>query len=561
MKNEKENNKTIKKLVIVILLLCIAIFALKTAPSFIQNEITDRTNLVINYNNVTAKMKGIVYKDNNGIYYLSKEDIKNYYDGNIYYDKQYNQIITTSDTKIATMPINSKRITINGEYKNLKASVIEKDGTYYLPISEMQDIYSINLKYIEKTDTIVIESLDKELKIGIIGKKVSVKYQSTYLSKTVDKVAEGDKVTIIPVDANLNGWVKIRTSSGKIGYIEKTKIKDEKIERQAKINEKQIEGKISLVWEYFSEFAKAPNRTGTKYNGVNVVSPSFLYMENGELKTNIGTQGEQYISWAKQNGYKVWSIVANNSNSTEKKQAFSKIVNDYKQRESLINSIIEYAVEYNLDGINLDCENMYQKDKEMYSRLVIELAPRLKELGIVLSVDVTAPDGSADWSLCYDRNVIGEVADYIVFMAYDQYGVSSKKAGTTAGFNWVENSLNKFINQEEVDSSKIILGIPFYTRLWKEKSGAVTSGVVSMKNLDKVIPNDVQTSWDDECKQNYAEFDKDGSHCKIWIEDEKSITHKLGLIDTYNLAGAGFWVKGFEVDSIWNVIQTKLNIK
>ena len=56
----------------------------------------------------------------------------------------------------------------------------------------------------------------------------------------------------------------------------------------------------------------------------------------------------------------------------------------------------------------------------MYSRLVIELAPRLRELGKVLSVDVTAPDGSPDWSLCYDRNTNADAADYIVFMGYYQ---------------------------------------------------------------------------------------------------------------------------------------------
>ena len=73
---------------------------------------------------------------------------------------------------------------------------------------------------------------------------------------------------------------------------------------------------------------------------------------------------------------------------------------------------------------------------------------------MVTSVDVTAPDGGETWSLCFDRNVIGDVADYIVFMAYDQYGASSNKSGTTAGYNWVELSLKKFLNTEEIESNK-----------------------------------------------------------------------------------------------------------
>ena len=94
---------------------------------------------------------------------------------------------------------------------------------------------------------------------------------------------------------------------------------------------------------------------------------------------------------------------------------------------------------------------MYKEDKDKFSRFIIELTPRMQEMGIVLSVDVTAPDGGEDWSLCYDRNKIGKVADYIIFMAYDEYGVSSTKPGTTAGYDWVKLSLNKFLQTYKIN--------------------------------------------------------------------------------------------------------------
>ena len=314
------------------------------------------------------------------------------------------------------------------------------------------------------------------------------------------------------------------------------------------------------MWEYFSEYSHAPERTGTTLQGVNVVSPAFFYLKDGVLEENVGTYGEEYIMWANNNNYKVWPMVANNTDSASKKQAFSKIMNDSNSRLQLINSIVEYVEKYNLDGINLDFENMYQADINMFSRFVIELEPRLNAMGAVLSVDVTAPDGSPEWSLCFDRNVIGNVADYIVFMAYDQNGVSSKSAGTVAGYDWVERGINKFLEQEEVPAEKIILGIPFYTRLWKESNGELSSSVVSMKNVAKNIPDGQQTVWDDNCKQNYLQYEKSGTTYKMWIEDETSITQKLNLISQYNLAGAGYWVKGFETESVWKVIEEKLNI-
>ena len=203
---------------------------------------------------------------------------------------------------------------------------------------------------------------------------------------------------------------------------------------------------------------------------------------------------------------------------------------------------------------------MYAEDKDMYSRFLIELAPRLKKIGKTLSVDVTAPDGSENWSLCFDRNTIANVADYIVFMAYDQYGVSSTKPGTTAGYNWVEANINKFLEQEDVDPEKIILGIPLYMRLWKEEDGKVTSKVVNISNLSENVPSNQVANWDDELKQYYVEYEEDGATYKMWIENTKSIEEKINLAKQYNLAGIAFWEKDREEnDEFWTKVKEVLN--
>lgn len=201
---------------------------------------------------------------------------------------------------------------------------------------------------------------------------------------------------------------------------------------------------------------------------------------------------------------------------------------------------------------------MYQADKDKFSRFIIELDPRMKELGVVLSVDVTAPDGDANWSLCYDRNVIGHVADYLIFMAYDQYGASSTKPGTTAGYNWIETNLKKIIEYEEVKADKIILALPFYTRQWKINSnGEVTSkSVVSMLNTK--IPNGVEKQWNEDLQQYYIEYADGKDTVKMWIEDGTSITSKVSLVSKYGLAGTSGWRKDMETSNVWTIINTEL---
>lgn len=556
-KNKTSNNTfftTIRRIVIVFILLVIAIFALETAKYYIKDDITATTNLIINNNNVTARLKEeLILKDDQ--IYISMKDIKNFFDNYIYEEEQIGKIVTTYDKKIAAIGFEEEVITINGSSRKINATAIKENEEIYLPISEMTDVYDIEIKYIKETDTVTMDSLDREQIKAAISKNVSVKDYSRTLSRTVDRIKKGDMVIVI--SETDDGWTKVRTENGKIGFV-KTKLLVNQITVREELEETTpISGKINMFWDYYSEYAKAPDREGESIEGVNVVSPAFFYIDSdGSFKENVGTAGKEYIEWAHSNGYKVWPMVQNAEAGIK---VTSNILNDYEKRQEIIEEIVDVCVKYKLDGINIDFENMYEKDKEVFSRFVIELVPRMKEIGIVTSVDLTAPDGAPNWSLCYDRTVLGNVADYLAFMAYDQYGTSSTKAGTTAGYNWIETNLVKFIETYEVDSEKIILGLPFYTRIWTETAdGTVTSKVVNMKDVESNIPDGVDKVWDDKLKQYYVEYKSKSTTKKMWIEDLESIKAKVSLVSKYNLAGVASWEKDRELEGTWKIIKEEL---
>lgn len=549
-----KKGKIIKIIVLIVVIILMALLVWFKAPDYYVKEVKGKTNLVINNNNVTSKMKDDVYIDNKGVIYLSINDVRNYFDKYINYDESSNRLITTSDTKTATLIKDKKNIDINGATVSIASTVIKKDGKIYIPFSELaQNVYNVEIEHKESTDRVVIDSLDRELKKADSKKNVKVKYKAKKFSKTLAKVKQGEKIVVISQDEK---WSKIRTENGIVGYVKNKTIANLTYVRENMEETKQINGKVNLVWDYYSEYAKAPNRSGENIEGVNVLSPSFFYLEkgsDGKISENVKQEGKDYIEWAHNNGFKVWPIVSNNSYLT----TTEGILNDYTKRRKLEDEIIRVTEEYNIDGINLDFENMNQEDKDMYSRFVIELAPRLKDLGKTLTVDVTAPDGSETWSLCFDRDVLANVSDYIVFMAYDQYGTGGNKEGTTAGYNWVENNVNKFIGQEAVAKEKIILGIPLYTRLWKEDGGKITSKVVNIKDVESTLPSDIQKKWDEELKQNYVEYTDGSATYKMWIEDEKSIAEKIGLAKKYDLAGIAFWEKDREYEGFWQFVANE----
>lgn len=557
-KNERNSSKLIFNIFIVLVFLVLLGGVFYLSPNYIREDYDGKTKVLINNNNVTLKMKNDVYIDENNNVFLSLADVRNYFDKYIEYDKENGSIVTTSEINIAKMSTKDNKITINGQEEELNSSAIEKNETIYLPFSEISEkVYDVDLEYIKDTNTIIIDSLDRKQEVANTTKETKLKYKPQTLSGTLEKLDANEQVVYIE---ETNNWAEVRSKDGTIGYVKKEDLGNVEVTREAKEYIDKVEGKVNLVWDYYSEYAKAPDRTGETMDGVNVVSPSFFSLErgsNGEIYDNAKDDGAEYIEWAHNNNYQVWAMFSNNS----LKDTTSQILNDYEKRETMIENLMDLVEEYNLDGVNVDFENMNESDKDVYSRFLIELAPRLKKIGKTLSVDVTAPDGSETWSLCFDRNTIANVADYIVFMAYDQYGTSSNKAGTTAGYNWVEANVKKFLGQEDVDPEKIILGIPLYMRLWEEEEdGTAKPEVVNMKDMFDVLPENQVATWDEELKQYYVEYEEDGKTYKMWVENEKSVGEKINLANQYNLAGIAFWEKDRETnDEFWTFVKEQLN--
>ena len=163
-KNERKERKIIKVIyklfVVAIFLVGITTVLSIAGKNYVRNDIKDKTNLIINNSNVTSSLKKDLYVEN-GIVYVAMQDIKNFLDNTITYDEKYNQIITCSENKVASLPVESREISINSSNTTIKGMVEKKDDTYYLPISELGLVYNISTNYIEETNIVTIDSLDR----------------------------------------------------------------------------------------------------------------------------------------------------------------------------------------------------------------------------------------------------------------------------------------------------------------------------------------------------------------------------------------------------------------
>ena len=169
----------------------------------------------------------------------------------------------------------------------------------------------------------------------------------------------------------------------------------------------------------------------------------------------------------------------------------------------------------------------------------------------MLSVDNYIP---LEFNAFYNIKEQGIVSDYLCVMAYDEHYSGSPKAGSVSSLSWVKNSIENTVRSAPM--KKLIVGLPFYTRLWREAhTGKLTSRALSMDGgLNLVNSNKAKKEWDKEKGQYYAEWKDGKDRMRIWLEEEKSLEAKLKLVEKDKVAGIAFWKLGLERKEAWNSV-------
>lgn len=90
-----------------------------------------------------------------------------------------------------------------------------------------------------------------------------------------------------------------------------------------------------------------------------------------------------------------------------------------EQTSKLVKNLIAEAIRYDLDGINIDFENVKKDSGEDFIQFVRELGIMCRNNGVVLSIDNYPPAGGI--SAYYNRKEQAEVADYVITMSYDEH--------------------------------------------------------------------------------------------------------------------------------------------
>ncbi|MDR7855554.1 glycosyl hydrolase family 18 protein [Tissierella sp.] len=308
---------------------------------------------------------------------------------------------------------------------------------------------------------------------------------------------------------------------------------------------------FNMTYSYFGngyDLIESLNNTG---GILDVISPTYFDLtSDGHLK--ITEQFNPHIIRQMQNkGYRVVPFLGNHWDRNVGRVAL-------KNKDVLIKELVDTINEYNLDGINVDIENLTVEDRDDFTLFIKELReslPREKEVSVAVAAN---PHGYTEgWYGSFDYLRLAEYADYLMIMSYDEH-YETGDPGPVASIGFVEQSIKYALRY--APPSKIVLGLPFFGRYWKD-DGSIKGKGTSLVRIEELIKKYSGTvTFDNQLKSpkaniNITGYEKDipQGRYTLWFENQESILNKLRLIEKYNLKGAGSWSLQQATQNIWTV--------
>ena len=485
---------------------------------------------------VTAGVAKVI----NGDVFLTREYVVNNLNPRFYADSESGAILYTTDSQTTT-------------YTDGSGHVSKQGDVWYINLDTVLKVTNMSWEKAEAPDRIVVSKDRSERTMVTLKKKAAIRYRAGIKSPILKKT-KFDAEAVIRLEEQ-GAFTKVLTADGITGYVKTKEIIDSYSEKPAdtyveKYQKKSMNQKFTIGWVQTTNLTSNVHvkEYADQATGLNVVSPTWYRVEDitGEVTSYADAS---VVSAMHAEGIQVWPLINDFATDLDVKTLLSS----QGSRSRIISRLMKDAASYGYDGINLDFEYVKEASAEDYLQFIRELSVECQKRNLYLSVDNYVPRAFRAY---YNYKEQASYADYLIMMTYDEH-YSGSDAGSTSSIGFVRESVANALAM--VDKSQLICALPFYTRLWETKDGKLKSTAFVMTSaLAKVEEANAEKVWNDELSQYTAEWDEDGAHYQIWLEEEKSFAEKMKVVREADLPGVAVWKLGGEKQEIWSVINTAL---
>lgn len=497
--------------------------------------------------------------------YLTLDTVDSLFNDGFYLDEAEQLLSYTLPEELIRVEAGKPYYYSNKETKELPhPAFLNLEGVYYLSLDFTAMVSDFTYAFYENPNRVVIHHQWIDfLYYDTVEAETPIRFEPDIKSDILRVVPAGEKLYYIGgTGTGGRSFFKVMTQDGIYGYVQKKFLGEsyydalQSVYTEPEYTHITMDEKVMLGWQQVT-VAKANENLEQLVETakeMNVISPTWYRLIDTE--GNISSlANESYVQRAHDLGLQVWALI---DNFDQNVSTYELMVSS-ETRAVLIDNMMAEAAKYGFDGWNIDFETLESKTGPHYIQFIKELSVRCRQEGIVLSVDNYVP---ASYNEFYDLEAQGKVVDYVIIMAYDEHYSGSETAGSVASLGFLKKAVNDTL--KKMPKERIVMAIPFYTRLWAEQEadGAVklSSEALTMNGAKDVLSrNKVTAQYDEASGQNYAEYKKNGITYKIWMEDMDSLHERLKVIAGADVSGMAAWRLGFETEQVWPVIEAYMN--
>jgi spore germination protein len=215
-------------------------------------------------------------------------------------------------------------------------------------------------------------------------------------------------------------------------------------------------------------------------------------------------------------------------------------------------------------GLNIDFENVFPNDRELYNQFLRRAVNRLHAEGFFVSSSLAPKTSGEEKGLLYEAHdypAHGEILDFVILMTYE-WGCRTCPPQAVSPINQIKAVLDYATTV--IPRNKIMMGFQLYARDWllPHVQGRQAETFSMQEAIRRAVQYGAKIQYDPKSQSAFYQYiDKRGRTHEVWFEDARSAQVKFNTVKNYNLRGISYWVMGYPFPQNWALLQDNFRVR
>ncbi|MBM7583618.1 spore germination protein [Bacillus pakistanensis] len=297
-------------------------------------------------------------------------------------------------------------------------------------------------------------------------------------------------------------------------------------------------------------------------NHLTYVSPfGYIMQENGGL---TGINDEATIQAALAENVIPMMCITNFTYQDPGSELAHKILSSSELQDQLLTNVINTMREKGYQGLNVDFENVYQDDRELYNQFLQRAVDRLHPEGYFVSTALAPKVSGEQQGLLYEAHdyaAHGRIVDFVILMTYE-WGYRLGPPQAISPLNQIRRVIDYAVSV--IPRNKIFMEFQLYARDWTlpHVQGSEAETFDMQEAIRRALQYGAVIQYDQTAQSPFYRYvDEQGRTHEVWFEDARSAQAKFDLVKDYGLRGISYWVLGYPFPQNWVLLEDNFRVR